>query len=49
MNLKKILFGKYEYHKKSEDDKVDMRINVQFGILPIVAIVVAIALMIWLF
>ncbi len=49
MNLKKILFGKYEYHKKSSDDKIDMRINVQFGILPIVAIVIVIALMIWLF
>ena len=48
MKLKKILFGEYEYYRKSKDGKLDMRINLQFGILPAIAIIALIILLNWL-
>ncbi len=49
MKLKKLLFGKYEYHKTSNDDKLDVRINLRFGILPAIIIIGLIFWLIWLF
>lgn len=47
--VKKILFGKYEYHKTSNDDKLNVRINLKFGILPAIIIISLIIWLIWLF
>lgn len=49
MKLKKLLFGKYEYHKTYNDDKLDVRINLRFGILPVVIAIGLIFWLIWLF
>lgn len=49
MKLKELLFGKYEYHKKSNDGKLDVRLDFRFGILPVVAIILLIILLMWLF
>jgi len=49
MKLKELLFGKCEYHKKLNNDKLDVRINLRFGILPVVAIIALIILLFWLF
>lgn len=48
MKLKKILFGEYEYYKKSKDGKLDIRINLQFGILPAFVIIALVVLLNWL-
>ncbi len=48
MNWKKLLLGNYEYHRKSKDGKLDMRINLQFGILLAFVIIALIILLIWL-
>lgn len=49
MKLKKLLFGKYEYRKTSNDEKLDVRISLRFGILPAIVVIGLIFWLIWLF
>ena len=49
MKLKKLLFGEYEYHKTSNDEKLDVRISLRFGILPAIIVIGLIFWLIWLF